>query len=304
MPSYISHCIFADEVNKNVKKEYQRIVLNNYNSYIYGAQGPDLYFYYHSLPTQDGKNKKEIYHFGSYAHDNKINDCFKVLFEETKKELNPILISYSFGYICHHALDSIVHPYVYYMVGNDDGKHRFYEKEMDAGYLKVFNYSIKKYDYHKVLTLKKEEKMIISNAFYKMSKIFDSPLINLDIIKDMVDDIRKAMIFVYDSNGKKYKFVSMLEKLLKIGPSATSVMVPTKYDEQFDALNQKHQIWKYRNSNIERHEDCIELFIKAIEKANRVIDKFIKYLEDKADVEEVLNEIGNLSYNSGLIIEE
>ncbi len=114
MADFTAHYIFADQVYSALSPLRREIVDCDPVAYNWGAQGPDLLFFRGAL-TGDSP----LPGYGNVIHSEKPAPLFAHILELARKADNtvvaPMLMSYLFGFICHYALDRVVHPYVFHL---------------------------------------------------------------------------------------------------------------------------------------------------------------------------------------------
>ncbi len=104
MSSYLTHYHFGQEVKARIGS--RPCIDEAPYAFNIGLQGPDLYFYYFD------KHSPAV---GTLAHNNKIYEQFSRMLEYVKQHKDTKSLSYFYGMICHYAMDSVTHPYVYFM---------------------------------------------------------------------------------------------------------------------------------------------------------------------------------------------
>lgn len=120
MPSSITHELIARDAITLFPKELQRVCNTNYDYYILGAQGPDVYFFYRFL------QKKEI-NLGKYMHRNRTYDVFTYFKEHAKEER---ILAYVVGFVVHYATDATFHPLVYALL-DDSGAYKMEHQQIE-----------------------------------------------------------------------------------------------------------------------------------------------------------------------------
>ena len=117
MPDIITHYIFGLDTVHNLKNTplYPHLK-DNLDLFLIGLQGPDP-IYYHHLRKKDNKA-----YIASKMHTEKTGDflvsalCQIKKYDIDSKEFSQGL-SYLSGFICHYILDSMAHPYIFYLGG-------------------------------------------------------------------------------------------------------------------------------------------------------------------------------------------
>ena len=115
MPSSITHNYFMQDIyNKLDKNIKEKIVLEDAKTF---SQGPDIFYFYNMCL---GKKSKLYRKMGNYMHKNNINQYFYNMInyiKENNLEHNKQCLSFLYGSIAHHTLDSVIHPFVFYKTG-------------------------------------------------------------------------------------------------------------------------------------------------------------------------------------------
>ncbi len=96
MPDYFSHKITAEVIYGKLPEEVQKKITSK-DTYLLGAQGGDLYFFYKFTPTKSN--------MGISMHHMDPKVVFEALLQGD--------FSYLAGFCTHYALDSKFHPPVY-----------------------------------------------------------------------------------------------------------------------------------------------------------------------------------------------
>ena len=117
MPAFASHYILSDQIYQYLQKDSPTItalIKNNRAAYNWGAQGPDLLYFY-KIWNPDLR----LADFGNLMHTQKTSELFyemsSYILSQKDKANYEMLCAYFFGFISHYAFDSTLHPYVYYL---------------------------------------------------------------------------------------------------------------------------------------------------------------------------------------------
>lgn len=119
MPAYSSHYIFAKEMMEQLRQ------LNNgqlcEDAVYLGTQGPDIFFFHRVLPTMPGRSCRKV---GSALHRARPSVLFDEMAQYVRDSRRDITaVSYAYGFLCHYALDRVVHPFVYGVQATLTGRH-------------------------------------------------------------------------------------------------------------------------------------------------------------------------------------
>lgn len=130
MPSTYAHYCFGKEVLDCLPPMLCSAIREHRELYDIGLHGPDILFYYHAL-SSNAVNQQ-----GSQLH----KEPASAFFSNAKSVLDTVenksaARAYLYGFICHFALDSVVHPYVEKMIQESGVSHNEIETEFDRSLL-------------------------------------------------------------------------------------------------------------------------------------------------------------------------
>ncbi len=134
MPELITHCLVSDKVSAKIADKDIKALLDKYpKEFTLGAQGGDLFFFYHYGIFQ---NKESVPDFGERLHKEHIEDFFKLGADYIKAHPSEPLLSYFLGYLSHYAADKNVHPFVYEKSEHITTEHHHIEFMLGKQFLK------------------------------------------------------------------------------------------------------------------------------------------------------------------------
>jgi len=188
MPAATTHIEFVKDVYR-LTPEIRNKITNMHMFYL-GSQGPDLLFFSNMsvLPYS-------LHKYGNLMHENKVYEVIKYFEEYSQNDDD--LMSYLYGYLCHYALDTTVHPLVYALtqerVNNGEGHpgviHVSMESEIDVYVLHQRGRHTYQYDAYNYLIVDKECITKLSTMYHKMFKeIFDLD-ISIPRIKRSINEV-------------------------------------------------------------------------------------------------------------------
>ncbi len=128
MASFITHYEFGVKVLENLDTNIKKVIKDNYNYYLMGLHGPDILYWYKVIKSNPLKQK------GDEIHLTRGCDYFNSIKIENDKSL-----AYHFGFMCHFALDSKIHEYIYKICSSFD-MHVRLESDLDKYMLKEYNF--------------------------------------------------------------------------------------------------------------------------------------------------------------------
>lgn len=318
MPGAWTHILSSSEImNKLNEDKYKKVLRENLKLYQLGAQGPDIFLYYcYLIPSKH----KRVEKLGQRLHTDKTRDfilyfIYKVKEVKNHEEFNS-LFSYVIGYITHYALDTCMHPYIYYFGGiyhaelPESKKYDHYHRELETiiGLIQLEK-KRKENPYkvylHEEIDIGKNVPIIVKDTLKNAIKSVYSLEIKNYLVDYCYKDMKMGMKFLTDPNGKKEKLFWIIEKFIEKTSGAKVLLNPRKIKDDKDYLNKEHKQWNHPSSLDEiTNADAEELYYKGIERALFLIDSVIKYLENEINEEELKDSIPNLSYESGKPLEE
>ncbi len=128
MPASITHELVAEEAEDLLPSAARETVVDAFDYYILGAQGPDLFFFYRPL-----RGREE--NLGRHLHRRQVYDFFTALamaLSGFTGEAFKKCLAYALGYCTHLAADVVFHPFIYrYLQENEEGKHAHQRIEND-----------------------------------------------------------------------------------------------------------------------------------------------------------------------------
>ncbi|MGN0475541.1 MAG: zinc dependent phospholipase C family protein [Acutalibacteraceae bacterium] len=114
MPAAISHWILGQRIVNSdcFAEEFPNV---NKEAFLWGCQGPDIFFYHRQMPWQ---SKDSLSSFGNHLHELDPVHFFRSLSKICRycAELkdSDLIFSYALGHCCHYSYDRKLHPLVYY----------------------------------------------------------------------------------------------------------------------------------------------------------------------------------------------
>ena len=308
MPNLVTHALFCEDVMKSLNDP----VLNRYPMFaITGSQGPDFLFFYHTTPTKLLLPNK-ISQFGHKFHEENVNAFYASALESIRREKkHPIqqeMIAYLCGHLCHWAMDSTFHPYVYYRTGNYSYSakcafyHHRFESLLDAAMLKYNkNTTITDYDPGEecLSTSLPVARAICRIYIPAIQQIYDTKIEPTAIVEALQDWKTMQKIFRDPKNLKK-GFLQPIEKALGLQHALSGFSIPNVCEDNVDICNLLHKQWKNPASLEESNASLFDLYKEAQRKAITVISYFLKAINDPKSEEKMLEFIGDRNYEMGL----
>ena len=302
MPSFLTHYLLGEQVHNNLNNNIKNIITNNYYAFSLGTNGPDLFYFNNSFPWSNRHSNKRVSNYGDISHKYNINDFFKSFILNSNDDISK---SFLCGYLCHWAMDKTCHPYVFY---NTDGSnlslpyHKQFESTIDyliLDYIKHTNirsikhYKLLKYDINSI------------NSIHNILNIIFNNVYNIDIsYKDIYEScihIYQAQRLLYDPLGIKKTSLELIEKYILHKPyEYSSMIIPTKEPKDLDILNISKSNWHHPLTNETYNSSFIDLYNTSYDIAYKVLNLYNDYLDNKIDIDNILNYINNENFDNGL----
>lgn len=243
MPGLITHNIVANKVIDKIGVEHKE-------SFLLGALGPDVCYFHRAMPWQRGTLRA----YGKKMHYSDPNKLFRCMNGLILKNDDKAVKSYVEGFLCHYALDSTVHPYVYFSIPkykadvqvnyNDSFIHNLIEYKTDSLILmRLCGKKVKEYDLHNVIPT--EEKAVNAASYVlcdAVNTLFTETPIDRSKFVQAYGDLLRNTLYLQKSGSLKKGAVSFLEKLFHIGP-ALSPLFWGEPDNSYDYMNMAHSEW-------------------------------------------------------------
>ena len=308
MPAVITHYLFANACADTLAESGVLTAVRRHGDvFSLGAQGPDILFF--------AIGNKAMNQLGGRMHHEGINaffaECINRLRKTPEHEGRSELTAYMAGFLCHYALDTCAHPYVYYKTGFSDEagslsgepavRHHFLETTIDC----ILS---EKTEYKNPYLLNISEKISIGAKQRAAAGEFLSETINAaygvymypeDYIKAMKD-----IAFVYralrDRSGKKRQVLHFLGRASRM-VDALAAMIHYEPVKRLDYMNEQRGVWYYPwDNSIDLNFSFMDLYEKAVEDSRIYINAFMNAIDRKIDDKIALSILGGKNFSTGL----
>ena len=308
MPAVITHYLFAKTCVDSIgDTEVLKSVEQHRDIFYLGAQGPDILFF--------ALGDKTLNQLGERMHHEGINGFFAECINRIRKTAahdgRYEIIAYVTGFICHYALDTCTHPYIYYktgfsdvfgnITGESEVRHHFLETTIDC----ILSEKIEEMNPYllnivKKITIEAKKRALIGKFLSETVQLsYDTALSPDDYVKAMRD-----MAFVYrvlrDKSGRKRAILYKLGKVFRYMESVAS-LVHYAPVERLDYLNEQRNEWSYPwDVVMDMNFSFMDLFNRAIEDSRIYINAFAKAINKQLDDKRTLSILGSKNFSTGL----
>jgi len=283
VPSVIAHYLLAEKIRKN-------LTIRLFDQAFYcGAQGPDFLCFHRMLPLMFGKSLNNA---GLLLHRENPKKTFGIISDYFAKCNNDIIKSYLLGFVCHYALDSIAHPYIYAMVDE-------YRRELSVPE-KISDTKI----HHKIESMldviilrsetgKEPTKFRLTKAFSADSQVRGSiaSLYEFLLVKEFkyqggsslkadieqaLKDTQKGFAVINNTLLIKLWIANRIEKTFNCPMKYSPMLRPIIEDDDFDYSNSANEEWANPFSEGQKSSDSFfDLFEQSYKKADDLVKAFL-----------------------------
>ncbi len=237
MPAATTHCEFSKSVYDALSYS-ARSSISNLHMFWLGSQGPDLFFFSNAMFLPGS-----LKHLGSQMHQEHIYETAKFLMDYAKG--NPDLESYVSGYLTHYALDSTMHPIIYWASmkeSKEKGTPEMEEHFRIEGELDVYmlNKLGKGYTVNDDLLISRDDAKLLSQMYHALFlNVYGK---NIPASKISRTCFQTAAITGFLDGGKtKYKALLTVENIVRMEHLITGMMLYGKTGENLPIANSDHQ---------------------------------------------------------------
>ncbi|MDD6259264.1 MAG: zinc dependent phospholipase C family protein [Erysipelotrichaceae bacterium] len=269
MPAATTHVEFAKDVLRTFPALKKRI--RNMRMFWLGSQGPDMLFFSHASALPGSLHK-----YGNLMHEKKVWPV--IHFFESYAADDADLTSYVLGYLCHYALDSVMHPLIYAVTdeicthektGQSDGVvHVTLESEIDVWMLHQRGRTIEDYDVYKYLRVNEKEAKKLAEMYHRMfHKVF-----HLDISASRIyHGIQEVYIWTKWIRPRKstHDAIYKIENVIGSHFLTGMMLYDTKPGKIINLDHKAYMVPWSPHTMI--HDSVPELYGKAVYKAGRLI---------------------------------
>ncbi len=271
----------------------------NINAFIWGANGPDPLFCYQMY------NPLRKYHLSKLAtvmHNERtglfLQNLFRMAATDRQKD-------YRLGFLCHYALDCTIHPYVNFVTStygssyNIPSGHGYFESALDSmlSFNLTGNYAA---DYNAYRP--RTEKMYMDQIVTLFKKAVDAtyPEHNYPLIEyaKAFKDFRTIKKLFYSPSKSAFPVAYIVEKAL--GFSEGFVM---SHMQPCNRPLQSFKIWYNEAVSLYSVESLENILARADQLAADNILLGLEYFKGIYNEDDLLEDIGNKSYETGITID-
>lgn len=248
MADFVSHHLFGEQAQSVFPAPVQELIGKHPVSFRWGCQGPDPLFYRKILLGSP------LHKLGNRMHSEKTDELFAALargvhcLTGTAQET---AAAYFYGFVCHYALDSEIHPYVYCrqeQIRSADAKlhasavHCQIESDIDyLIYERAYHAPVTNFRPAGLYALPAEEKAVLAVLLHAVLENVYGEDVPVRDLRRSFDEMLSWENFFYAEKRTVYRSAQKLERLAGRGALLTGHMKVER--PAWDALNEQHTPW-------------------------------------------------------------
>ena len=277
----------------------KELPFTSFDALALGAQGPDTFMAYGTVPWHSRKDKKTINPWGAIMHHTPVEDVYvKMMSYALEQEEKDVLFDYIEGAFLHFALDRLMHPYIFARTGFDENgelhgffkwSHGFFEAILDKDFARRCGTFKKPW---KVLKIDEKELAAISKMW---AACVTYPLEEDSFVKAQIDYV-SAMKMIYSPTGIKRPLLKLILGKYSAG-YAQSMPASTKKYRVMDVQNLSRSQWRDPCTNKPSNASVDDLFKQGLEDFKQ-LHEIIKKAKNGEDVYALVKQwAGNLDHD-------
>ena len=248
MADFVSHHLFGRQALTVFPAPAQRAAACRPACFFWGCQGPDPLFYRKILLGSP------LHKLGNRMHSEKTDELFAALSRAVRDlsgDAQEIAAAYFYGFVCHYALDSQIHPYVYcrqvqFCTENPklsaSAVHSRIESDIDyLLYERACHRPITEFDPEERYQLSPVEQAVLSVMLHAVLKTVYGADVSTHELRRSFAEMTSWESFLYSESRAVYRGAKKAEALLGRGALITGHMKLER--PMWDALNLAHQPW-------------------------------------------------------------
>lgn len=269
MADFVSHHLFGERALRVFPAPVQQLVQRHPASFRWGCQGPDPLFYRKVL------RGSPWHKLGNRMHSEQTDPLFAALargVHDLTGEAQQAAAAYFYGFLCHYALDSEIHPYVYCrqeQIRAADAKlsasavHCQIESDIDyLLYERVCQAPVTEFDPAEHYRLPPDEQAVLSVLLHAVLRRVYGETVPVRELRRAFDQMLSWECLLYGEHRALYRGAQRVERVLGRGALLTGHMKVER--PAWDALNEQrtpwHNLWTPEET---RTESVPELFALA-----------------------------------------
>lgn len=292
----------------------RKIILDHYDAYRLGTQGPDFFYYHHPIPLI--KPYPPLHYYATLIHTSRVDSFFYygLKYALTSRDKN-IILSYMAGFFTHHTLDTITHPYIFcktgrYIKGQPETRifsydHKYFEVLLDVAFYQYqYQKTASSFTFEKLYTPQKATVMALEHFYTFMMECVYNESVRMGCIRDCLRDASQLASAFADPHARKRHLISPIEKIVGEDKVLSRALYPM-YTNEFAILNLNHSTWHHPVTGETYTHSYPQLFEHAVHKSVKRLLILETLLTKPGFKEDIIHKIfENCAYDTGLPCED
>lgn len=293
MPNAWTHILFVDDLCERIHRK--DLLLTSSIPLHIGAQGPDPFFYHRFLPFLP-KGSGEL--LGMQLHTERCGPFLINMIQRGKQEKNS-LQAFILGFVSHHYLDRVTHPYVHYHAGYKGNKHQELEVAIDTVMLDRFrNIKTWKEPLHKEIRP--------HTYLTKITELLTNLIVDhypewpkdhtIKLVRQSYKDMYHAQRILFDPWYWKNKWLGRYVSSFSHQPLQSNR----------DYLNESKNTWYHSATKEASSETFLELYESAVRQGADLIEDILQYWSTPSWhlLDSIKTKVDDISYDTGRPLQE
>lgn len=290
-------------------EELLRMIENHQSLYLFGAMGGDIFLYFHFLRGDAWAEQiSERFH----SDPDRLFARFAQGWNTAAKEEKEPLTAYLMGYVSHHALDAITHPFITYFAGfelpdkSETKRYRYTHKRLevllDVLYAEYLGQTPIALDFLNQIT--DSELLPVTKLMQSVLRAGKSELIPDNMLRLCLNDCKKLMRL--SENRALFRLLRPTDLFGGTYHYTRPFFFAEKSERNLDAMNLSHRFWCHPHCPaIKMNYSYPELFAYGCKNSVKNMIRYYDYLKgSRRDINRIfhhsdflLGDIGQTSCN-------
>ena len=280
MADFVSHYLFGEQALAAFPPAAQSAATCRPAVFNWGLQGPDPLFF-HKIAFGS-----PLHPYGNRMHAERTDELFFAFARAVNRmtgDSREIAESYFYGFLCHYALDSTLHPYVYFRQQecleadpkqSASAVHCQIESDIDYALYEAENHEpATDFNPDSYYKLTDTENAVLAVLLHYLLRVVYGVQVDTATLRECFREMLAIQNFLYANTKTLYHGLQWVERLARRGALLTSHMKCEP--PAWNCLNLEHAPWRNLwHPEVERTESVPMLMSQAQEKVARLAKQY------------------------------
>ena len=290
---------YAHRYNGQCAMDIAKYKPRNYRAFVLGCSGPDpFYFYQMYNPLRKTSMDKLALRMHTENTGLFLQNLFRFAQTNAQKD-------YCLGFLCHYALDSVMHPYINYITTsyghpfNREYGHQWFESSLDSH---ISHHENGENAANPAKYIPEIKKMYLDQIVTLVKQAVEATYTDVEFDRaeynKMFSDYKKIKKALYSPTRAKHYLAPLAELILRLPKEFVSCrMQPCTLPLKDIAMWRNDAVDFFCDSSIE------ELFVRANYMSADYINVGLQYFAGVYNIHDLLEDVGTKSYLTGVATE-